>query len=328
MHKETKWKDFLLKSGLPLEFEIREFLSSKKCICDYDYTYLRENEANQLTEFSYDIDASYIEDSSTIDFMIECKYRHESTKWLFLPEKYNSHHEIFYTSFMHPNDHFVAGERTGLYKYPHKFAPLCSKGIELTTQGQNPKSITQATLQLSYAMAEKYTSGFSYQIDERKNRPSQGTNFYSIPIIITTAQLFRLKENSSIESIKSSQEIEDIATKEEFIIMRSNESVHLEKYNVNIFDEFIQKRDLDNLKHYINSFNSDPEFVMSVIARHYCPSCFVIIHHTEDNIGLNKLFEYVDNVIDPDLATLELIIQKEQQLKEFTKLLNIKKTKS
>ncbi len=106
MANENKWKDYLLKSGIPLEYEIMEFLSKKNCISDFDYTYFRQDQLNHLTEFSYDIDSSFIEPPHFINLMIECKYRHETTKWLFLPECYDGTDEIFYTSFMHPNNHF------------------------------------------------------------------------------------------------------------------------------------------------------------------------------------------------------------------------------
>ncbi|MBI5573834.1 MAG: hypothetical protein HY919_04695 [Elusimicrobia bacterium] len=103
--KDT-WKEYLLKSSIPLEFEVKKFLDSKGCISDFEYSYLRTNENNASKEFSYDIDASYICDEHFVELMIECKYRHQSTKWVFIPEKYVVLHEVYPNSFMHPNDHF------------------------------------------------------------------------------------------------------------------------------------------------------------------------------------------------------------------------------
>lgn len=186
--KKTSWKDHLLKSGLPLEFEVSKFLDSKRCISKMEYTYLRSNENNVDTEFSYDIDSTYIKGDHYMDLMIECKYRHESTKWIFLPDSYNSPDFIEETSFMHLINHFM-DDREPEIKFPVSFGPLCSKGIELTTDGPNPKTITQAINQLSYAMAGKIVEAIESQSGRQKYACFKTTSFYYIPIIITTAQL-------------------------------------------------------------------------------------------------------------------------------------------
>lgn len=327
MANDNKWKDYLLKSGIPLEYEVKEFLSKKNCISNFDYTYLRQDELNHLTEFSFDIESSYIEPPHFIDFMIECKYRHETTKWLFLPESYGGSDEIFHTSFMHVNNHFCEIGDYWLNDFPFQFAPLCSKGIEITTDGQNPKTITQATSQLAYAMAEKITSGMYHQVDEILRRHFENTIFYNIPIIITTADLYRIKESSSIENIKSSDSIEKIATKETSLIVKNNKSVHLKRYNDSIFQSFINEFGREKLEKHLKTFNTDLDFVMSVISEHYCPSCFVVLHHSQENASFDELFGYVNRVLKPDKEVFDVIKEKRKRAEEFLKKLGIKKTK-
>jgi len=328
MANETIWKDYLLKSGIPLEYEVKKFLSKKMCISDFDHTYLRQDQLNHLTEFSYDIDSSFIEPPHFIEFMIECKYRHESTKWLFLPESYGGPDEIFYTSFMHANNHFCERGDYWLSDFPFQFAPLCSKGIEITTNGQNPKTITQATSQLAYAMAEKITLEMYHQVDGILSSHFENTIFYNIPIIITTAELYRIKESSSIEVIKSSDSIEKIATKETSLIVKNNKSVHLKNYNYSIFQDFIKEFGRAKLEKHLNSFNTDLDFVMSVISEHYCPSCFVIIHHSQENIAFEELFNYINRVLKPDKEVIDAMKEKKGKAQEMIKKLGIKKRKA
>jgi len=324
MSKDNKWKEYLLKSGIPLEYEIKEFLDKKLCVSNFEYTYFRKDKSDVLTEFSYDIDSSYINPPHFVDLMIECKYRHESTKWLFLPESYGGPNEIGFTSFMHPNDHFNEQGHFRFSNFPFQLAPLCSKGVEITSQGQNPKTITQAISQISYAMAEKVTDGIYHQVDEILSKNFNGTIFYNIPIIITTAELYRIKENSSIDLIKKSDNLEEIATKENCLVIKNNAGVDLENYNLSIYQKFINEFGREKLEKKLNTFNKDLDFVMSVIAKHYCPSCLVVIHYSKENNGLIDFFDYIDRVIKPDKEIFEMIEKEAERMQERLKSLEEK----
>lgn len=316
---KTAWKDHLLKSGLPLEFEVKRFLDDKGCISNLERTYLRNNEAEVPTEFSYDIDSSYIKGEHFVDLMIECKYRHENVKWVFLPETYHSIDDIGHTDFMHPIDHFNTHPYSH-FDFPVAFAPLCSKGIELTTDGPNPKTITQAISQLSYALADKVTNAVLHQTDEVLSGHFASTTFYSVPIIVTTAALYRLREDVDIQTIKASQEIEDIATRESFLVLKATPGSDLLKHNEEIFAMFMMERGLEELAAKLRSFNEDPRFVFNNIATRDCPNSIVVIHHTPDNNGLIKLFEFIDRVIKPDQEIFDLVKQKaEEHLAFFDK---------
>ena len=54
------WKESLISSGLPLEFELVKRLEAKGCLADFEYSYFRLNETNIERQFSYDVDAAYI----------------------------------------------------------------------------------------------------------------------------------------------------------------------------------------------------------------------------------------------------------------------------
>lgn len=313
---KNAWKDHLLKSGLPLEFEVKKFLDEYGCISNMERTYLRNNEAEVPTEFSYDIDSSYIEGEHFIDLMIECKYRHESVRWVFLPETYGSIDDIKHTDFMHPVDHFNTHEYRN-FNFPIAFGPLCSKGVELTSEGANPKTITQAIAQLAYAIADKATNAILHQTDDVLGTHFKSTTFYSIPIIVTTAQLYRLREEVDIKMIKASELLEDIATSEPFLVLKAKPGSDLLKYNQEIFSDFIMERGLEDLTAKLKSFNDDPRFILDHIARNDCPNSIVVIQHTPDNNGLIRFFEFINRVIKPDQEIFDLIKQKDEEHKAF-----------
>jgi hypothetical protein len=52
---DKKWKDSLLKTGLPLEYLVAEKLSELKYGIQGEYRYLRPNEQGIPTEFSIDL---------------------------------------------------------------------------------------------------------------------------------------------------------------------------------------------------------------------------------------------------------------------------------
>ena len=310
----SKWKDFLLKSSIPLEYEVKKLLDKYGCVSNYEFTYLRQDENKIVNEFSYDIDASYIKGAHFFELMIECKYRDLSTNWIFTPEDYGGIDEIEHYSFINPNDHFTQATKFLRLEY-EQFAPLCGKGIEINSNGQNPKSITQAINQISYGMAEKVISGMEHQIE--KLLATSEVIFYGIPIIVTTANLYRLKENVTIKEIKNSNQIIEISTKEDCLILKTPTGRHLENYNLEKFSNFIEKYGASELNKKLKSFNADIGFVCSVISKSYCPNAMAIVQFTDDNKGFKKLFDFLNEIVKPTTTTMEKQMKKQQKMKQL-----------
>ncbi|RZK05831.1 MAG: hypothetical protein EOO46_15600 [Flavobacterium sp.] len=318
----NKWKDFLLKSSIPLEYEVKQLLDKYGCVGRYEFTYLRHDENEIINEFSYDIDASYIKGTHFFDLMIECKYRDVSTNWIFIPEEYGGMDEIEHHCFINPNDHFTQSNKFLTLDY-EPYAPLCGKGIEINSNGHNPKSITQAINQLSYGTAEKVISGMEHQIE--KYLGTTETIFYTIPIIVTTANLYRLKENVTINEIKNSSDIAQISTKEDCLVLKTPAGKHLENYNLEKFSAFIEQYGADELNKILHSFNENIEFVCSVIAKNYCPNAMAIIQFTDHNSGFKKLFDFLNEVVSPTEKTLKRQRQKQEKLQAIMKKLDERK---
>ncbi len=323
---ETKWKDYLLKSGLPLEYEVREILDARKCQTHFEQSYLRPDENNIINAFSYDIGSAYIPELNYFDMLIECKYRDPSTNWIFLPDYTTALGELTSTSFVHVNDHF-----TQEYKHPFRFneipsiAPVCSKGIEITTDGQNPKSISQAVAQLSYAMAETIVEGMTAQISAEKTGITEQI-FYHIPIIVTTANLYRLKENINIDTIRKTDKLEDISTKEDYLILKTPNGKDLQRHSLNVFTEFINRYDKVTLNKLLKSYDKDISLICSAIARSFCPEGIFVIHHSKDSKGFEKLFELMDELAIPTEKTIALIEDKKKKKVQIKRLAEWRQT--
>lgn len=312
------WKDYLLRSGLPLENDVKNFLDSRGCISAFEFSYLRKNEQNVEKEFSYDIDASWIDvgGNDFIDFMVECKYRHETTKWIFTPQKYGGPEEIDPNSFMHPCDHFVPIEFPCKYSFPENLAPLCSKGTEITTSGDNEKSINQAVSQLSYAFASKILDAIKTQVNSYLD---DDYIFYHIPVIVTTATLHRLKETVNIDSIKTASCMGEISTEHNCLVLKNTASEHLIEYNRAIFEEYLKKQSKGELIKKLCTFTDDLNHLFSVLASFYCPQVFVIAHFSSLSNGLEHLLDYVERIRNPPQDLVEKLIDKERKQEKIRK---------
>lgn len=190
------WKEALLASGLPLENDVQEYLRGRGCITHFEYSYLRPDEHEIKRPFSYDIDAAFIRENQFVYLMTECKYRNPDTKWIFLPDSYDGYRKFYPNDFMHAIDHFVELKFPFVSDFPRYLAPACSKGVELAGDDRNQKSINQALSQLAYAMAPKIADAIEHQVGRFL---VYDHIFFHIPIVVTTAKLFRINSGVNIK---------------------------------------------------------------------------------------------------------------------------------
>ena len=300
---DNKWKDFLLKSGVPLEFEIKKTLKGLGFDNYSEYSYLRPDENNIVNEFSYDINSSLQIDNHLFELMVECKYRDESTNWIFIPEEYNeSDRGVGTMSFLNTNDYFYKKEFPDFYKLINfdTVAPLCSKGIELNSSGQNPKTITQAISQLCYGMIDKVIEGMKQQLEESGD--IEHLVFHHIPIIITTANLYRLKSDVTISEIKNADNPDSIATREYVLLLEPKISIELEKYSFQKLDLFIDSYGIDKLNSSLNKKKKIHNWTIrdhqKMISKDF-PEGILIIQHESDNKGLSALTKILNEIARP-----------------------------
>jgi len=102
-------------------------------------------------------------------------------------------------------------------------------------------------------------------------------------------------------------------------VIKSKPGINLETYNKSIFQDFINEYGKDTLEKNLFSFNKKIDFVMSVIAKEYCPRAIAIIHYSNELNGLEQFFNYIDRVFQPDDEIKELIQKKNDELKAIFK---------
>jgi hypothetical protein len=211
--KSKQWKDHLLTSGLPLEYTVRQMLANITVGHPTEFHYERVNEAGISTQFSVDLTASHINLNSNLffSFFIECKYRHDSVQWVFTPEHFEEARRPAFSDLFLVLDKLSHSrlDMDVFEAYPEAY-PLCGKGMELTVDSFNPKSIQQAVDQLRFAMVFPVVDSLINQAD--KALGSESPIFVLPPIIVTTAQLWRVQDGCTIEQVKGAAALDEIAT--------------------------------------------------------------------------------------------------------------------
>jgi|AntAceMinimDraft_16_1070373.scaffolds.fasta_scaffold16123_1 hypothetical protein len=295
---DNNWKKHLLKSGLPFEYEVKECFVKCGCTVWDEYSYLKRDENNIEKEFSYDLDANAWNGGHSIDFMIECKYKTEPTKWFFTPDPYSYQQELNQNSFFHPVDHFTKNtfpfNRVPFDKVINEpLGPFCLKGVEIFYKQPIEINISRAIKQLSYAFIDKIISAFSSQLDEEIKMFNDSV-FLQIPLIITNADLHLINENITTKEIKKANSIEEISTEHDFLIFHNKIGEHLRNYNLKKLAEFFSGLRKKVVDERINTFTKDLNHFVDVIASNYSPECILIMKHDENHNNYKKLFDYIN----------------------------------
>lgn len=291
---DTKWKDLVLRSGLPLEYEVKAYLDKKGFVPSYEAAYLREDEAGRTRSFSYDIRATILRPRHQIELMVECKYRHESVKWFFLPEEYGGVGGLEALDVFHPVDEFT--EEASPFSLGDLFpelAPAAGRGIELTKDQTNGKSIYQATTQLAYAFAEHLTEAIVCEIDRLLGKD---TVLCNLPVIVTTAHLYRLNEGITIAAVKGASEPKDIATQCGLLVLRQPEDPEIYGRNLEALQQLVSERGAD-LQKKMRWHNNDLDHLLEVLSRR--PKAYAVVQFTEDRSNFERLFRYTDDCLNP-----------------------------
>lgn len=230
---DNRWKEFLLKSSLPLEQLVSEKLELQGLYVVGEYPYTRYNEQNMQTEFSVDLHAFKflgLENTAgswgTLEFLIECKYNHPGVKWIFLPQHEDSL-VIGYIHYIQELSNRYIEDTSPLYKLDHEL-PYCGKGIELNSSGFDPNSISRGLYQLRYGLPHVIAHAVGNQVG------SWGDDFVGIAffcmVLVTTADLYVLKQGLDLETYLSAKSIEDISTQTDALIVFQETGPHLSEY--------------------------------------------------------------------------------------------------
>ena len=135
--------------------------------------------------------------------MVECKYRNPGVQWVWTAEAYGGPGELYQNSFLHPLDEFVSQKFPFKTEFPRQLGPCCSKGVELHPEGASESAIVQAASQVAHAFGTKIADAIERQV--RHLCPGILVH-YHVPVIVTTAPMFRLFEDASVANVSAAEQ--------------------------------------------------------------------------------------------------------------------------
>jgi hypothetical protein len=295
MTKKT-WKDHFLSSGIPLEYSVAEVFADLTHWQRGEFRYERKDEQGLTRIFSVDVHSTNLkldsERNLRVETLVECKYRHDATKWVFTPDEYDFFEVEFDELFVTFDE--CCGSRhlnKSLLNEVSNSYPLCGKGIELLTDNSNPKTIQEAVQQLRYAVIARGVDAISHQISLIKypiNLNEPPPIFVICPIVVTTAELWRLKPGTTVEDVRKAAEISEVADSHDCLVLLQEpdkiESHHTiasfevlsEEYKIQFYSCIHQK-----------GFDSDG-YVESFASR--TPSLFIFIRYDKLRSVMTDLF--------------------------------------
>jgi hypothetical protein len=218
-----KWKSALLSSGVPLEHEAARVLVEKKCAVQGEYRYSRPD-SGELKDFSIDLAATYYYNRprsdllAPLELLVECKYRHRNTKWLFIPDPNKDFGPIGAGYPIRYVDAFsrIHTKKVAIWEFTNRL-PVCIKGIEANEETGivTDSELRHAIAQLQYALPSLVNKGIEFNSGEY-------TPFGFAPIILTTAELFVARRNFSIQKLERAEHLSDLAVPVPYLLVHAD----------------------------------------------------------------------------------------------------------
>lgn len=255
---DTKWKDHLLKSSLPLEHSVAELLATQQWYVWGQYSYARKNEKGIEIDFSADIHAGREYSSKThwlanLEVLVECKYSSPGVKWIFLP--YPETAEIFsgVTKVFDQAANKRITDRKPLEAIEEGI-DYCIRGIALHDSGFDENAIHRGAYQLRYAMPRIAERTYSYHSHDWHDEDMAVT--FACAILVTNAPIFCLKPGIRLKEVFAAEALEDVATLRDRVILWEKASPDYIEYTSTIYEKLLEKGLGDRIKAYRDVFKA------------------------------------------------------------------------
>lgn len=253
---DKKWKDYLLKSSLPLEHVVAADLSKHGWEVWGQYAYARDNESGISVDFSVDLEAtkeySYTKKvHSAFQILIECKYASPGVRWVFLP--YPTTAQLF-AGVVQVVDQAANKRVTNRNSFMQIENDLeyCIRGISLYDSGFDENAIQHGAYQLRYAIsklvAERLLAQATCLHDE------DITVGFACAILVTTAPLFTLNSGLSLEDVIRADSIDAIVTEQELLVLWDSHAPDRSNYARKLYEQPDLEAINTRLKQYAKAF--------------------------------------------------------------------------
>ena len=224
--------------------------------------------------------------------LVECKYRHDSSKWIFTPAEYKSvlgpeFNNVFLCLDDFSDDYSINTDAIDAFSSIYQ---LANNGVELLSNDANSKTITNALCQLKYAIPNKVASALEHQIDHMLG--DRSPVFVILPIVVTTAELWRIRPEQTINRIKASQEISDIADREDILILYNKPDNELRQYSKEILLKHFTDDQKNRMTKILSTTGKQNFDLFTDLHSTHFPSMYVIIHFDRFESAINNVIRF------------------------------------
>jgi len=279
MSTNQKWKDKLLSSSFPLEYEAMKVLAKNGFSISSEFSYSRLD-GDIKKDFSVDIDAlSFTPFGNESDLtgsahlLVECKYRKPGTNWLFLPDPNEPGFSPFILGqTIRAVDNFskdILSPNCVVSFDDNENLPFCFKGVEIDTvnSSAHDAQIRHGLSQLQYALPALFEHGIMFGGEQP---------FFICPILLTNAPLYVANDDFSMQTVLSTNKVDDIAKKVPYLVTYHDISPDFTHHCINEFNT--------NLHYDLEEFEDIGKFRKSKGEYEHC----LPIHLIDSLISGNK----------------------------------------
>lgn len=274
-----KWGKSFLKSGLPLEHLTLATFKSLKWHCSPNIEVERPNREGQKTWFELDLqsESPFDNKGTYLSFLIECKYHDTSRFWFFLP------HEPDRWGF---NDRVLNCGPVQTLAQPRSNSILSLVkasigGIVVSEDGaKQDNAVRTAIQQLANAFVPVCLSEmYDYFLSDAQTEDIDEDDYHvsvvaKIPLIVTNAVLFRLKEDvTNLDEIRDASVPHAIADEISWTWHYFDPSMSLVKQNHDAIEQHIHEEAerifrFPQVKHRIWQLSDRPNWIAIVNINH------------------------------------------------------------
>lgn len=240
------WKDHLLRSGVPLEYEVAGIFSNEKMSVAADFSFMRKDLAGPK-EWSVDIHAHWFatsRDENTIYFelnvLAECKYR-SPEKSILLIEDPNKHYSAATLGYTVSSIDVYAPYtfETKAFQKIDETLPIVYKGVEIHEGGAFEDDLRHGFQQLRYATPLMLKEMLDFNLG---GHPEDICGGFFTKILVTNSPILLMNKSVDIEAIKNAQDLADISRPIDIAIYFSDYGPDFEDHFRSTFRDNSKKR--------------------------------------------------------------------------------------
>lgn len=231
------WKDNLLSSSVPMEFEVSKLLVKHGFYTSADYSYTRHG-AQGRDDFSVDLHASISlpyrrpnELTAELHLLIECKHRHRKNKWLFFPDPNRGDFSLFTLGHtLRVIDDFSPAllEDQPSMAFDSK-AHFCLKGVEidLSSGTVHDAEVRRGLAQLQYALPSLVADRIQGNL---LMEPEDCHPFLYCPILLTTSEILVAKSDMTVANVEDADTLADLAAPVPWVVVYCGQTEDFQRH--------------------------------------------------------------------------------------------------